>query len=277
MQPRCLTIGIVTRGRVELALKTATETLKNCTADTQIVILGDRDDGWRGVEVPRQIILDIHEREDSVAAKSNRLMRIAPADAYMHMVDYVPQITPGFDQKILDAAALFTDGIGCVYQRLANLSFPCYQTVTAEMAAVMGHFYVEYFPYWFIDHWLDDICRMTGRYVYAEGDVMFYPRPGNGKTQDFREPALWATLYDALYLEREAIAERLFAAMDIQEFQKAILRAQWPLVHQRSRMVNNIVRDMKGDAPHDERYERIRARGIAMLEKLYYELEKRAA
>ena len=272
-----LTIGIATRGRAALVGKVATDTLRNCRADTRIVVLADADDDLSALKVPSDVIVDVQPRPDTVAAKWNRMQAVAPARVYMAMVDYRGQCTAGFDQNILNAAELFPDGIGAVYQHMANLSFPAYQCVTARMADLMGHIYVEHFPYWFVDHWLDDICRMTGRYVYAEGETVVYPRPGNGGTQDFREPALWGTLYDALYLEREAIAERLFAAMHIPEWQKAVFRAQWPLVHHRSRMVNDMVRGMQGNAPHDERYAKIRAKAAILLQNLYQDLEKRAA
>ena len=277
MTQESLTIGIATRGRAELAGKVAEHTLRHCRADTRIVVLADADDDLGAMVLPRDVILDVRPREDTVAGKWNRMMTAAPAQVYMAMVDYRAQNTPGFDRNILNAAALFPDGIGAVYQHMANLSFPAYQCVTARMADIMGHFYVEYFPYWFVDHWLDDICRMTGRYVYAEGETVAFPRPGNGGTQEFREPGLWATLYDALQQEREAIAEKLFISMLIPEWQKDVLRAQWPLVQQRSQALNSIVRGMTGNAPFDDRYNRIRAAGISRLETLYYELERRAA
>jgi hypothetical protein len=277
--PETLTIGIVTRGRKKVVAQTALETLKNVREKgTKIVILADHDDDLEGLVLPEGVILNVGRREDSVAGKWNRMLRLFPADVYMGMCDYRYQATPGFDTRILEGASLFKDGIGCVVQHLANLSFPAYQCVTSKMAEIMGHFYVEHFPYWFVDHWLDDICKMTGRYVYAEGETAVFPRPGNGGTQDFREPALWASLYDALCGEREEIANRLLAEMDITDDQRAILRAQWPLIHQRSRMINGMVRGMEGNAPHDERYNRIRAKGVEKLTEIYNELtEKRAA
>jgi len=276
MTMQSLTIGIATRGRAELAAKVATSTLRHCRADTRIVVLADADDDLGAMVLPREVVLDVQERPDTVAAKWNRMTTVAPAQVYMAMVDYRSQITPGFDRKILDAASLFPDGIGAVYQHMANLSFPAYQCVTARMADIMGHIYVEHFPYWFVDHWLDDICRMTGRYVYAEGETAVHERP-DGKTQEFREPALWGTLYDALQQEREEIAEKLFISMHIPEWQKDVLRAQWPLVHQRSQMINNLVRGMTGNAPFDERYLRVRNSAISRLETIYYDMERRAA
>ena len=272
-----LTIGIATRGRAELVSKVATDTLRNCRADTRIVVLADADDDLSALSVPSEIIVDVQPRPDSVGEKWNRMSDLAPAQVYMVMNDYISQATPGFDRNILQSASIFNDGIGAVYQHLLNLTFPVFQAVTAKMFQIMGGIFPTYFPYWFADHWLDDICKMTGRYVYSDGQTVVHPRPGTGATQDLREPWLWATLYDALYLEREAIAERLFCAMHIPEWQKEVLRAQWPLVHQRSRMINDIARGMQGNAPHDERYAKIRAKAAILLQNLYQDLEKRAA
>lgn len=275
---KSLTIGIVTRGRRELVQWTALETLRNAREPgTKIVVLADHDDeDMLNAVLPEGVILDIRQREDSVGAKWNRMMSIAPADVYMAMCDYRPQSTPGFDTNILDAARVFPDGIGCVTQRLANLSFPTYQCLTAKTVELMGHFYVEHFPYWFVDHWLDDLSKMTGRAIYAPGETVVGKRPGPG-TQDFREPGLWAALYDALYEEREAEAEKWLAAMDEPDWRKDMLRRNWPMVHERSRMINSIVRNMEGNAPFDERYSRIRAIGAAKLTEKFHELERRAA
>lgn len=272
-----LTIGIATRGRKQVAAQTATETLRNVReAGTKIVILADHDDDWSNMVLPQGVILDVRQREDSVAGKWNRLPSIAPADVYLAMCDYRYQATPGFDTGILRAASVFHDGIGCVAQHLANLSFPAYQAPTAKMVKIMGGLYVEHFPYWFVDHWLDDICKMIGRYACAEGETAVLPRPGNGGTQDFREPSLWATYYDAMEADREDMANCLLAEMDVSDAQRAILRAQWPMIHQRSRMINGMVRGMEGNAPFDDRYRRIREKATSRMLEIYENMKEAA-
>ena len=54
--------------------------------------------------------------------------------------DYTPHITPGWDTKVLEAASVFPDGIGVVYNHLANLSFPGMVTATAELVEKMVYF-----------------------------------------------------------------------------------------------------------------------------------------
>lgn len=259
-----LTIGIATRGRRELAQRTALETLRNCDLDTtRLIILADSDDDV-AYDLPANVIINVQPRGDSIAEKWNRMPSIAPADVYMPWVDYCHQATPGFDTKILQAATLFHDGIGCVYHDLANMSFPFGQAVTARMAEIMGEIYPTMFPYWFVDHWLDDICRMTGRFVHAHGDTTVMPRPSG--THELREPAFWAVLFDALRPKREEAANRLLAHMDEPEWRKDMLRAQWPLIHQRSMMVNNVVRNIpENDTSRDERYLRIKSNAMEHL------------
>ncbi len=272
-----LTIGIATRGRYDLLSTTIKHTRDNIREkDTKLVALFDDDDPTiKYAAVHKEVILSVKPREDSIGAKWNRMISLAPADVYLAMVDHSPQVTPGFDTKILQAAQVFPDGIGCVYSHMANLSFPSYQAPTARMVEIMGGIYPTYFPYWFVDHWLDDICRMTGRYVFADTAVDSSRRPG---TQDFRDPPLWAALYDALQSEREYMAEMLLEQMEEPAWKKEQLRMNWPLVHQRSRMINGLVRAMPGtDKSTDARYERIRANGISMIQNALNQLERKAA
>jgi hypothetical protein len=55
------------------------------------------------------------------------------------MVDYVAFVTPGFDERVLEAAEVFPDGIGVVYNHLANLSFPFMNAVTKGYVEKPGH------------------------------------------------------------------------------------------------------------------------------------------
>lgn len=268
-----LSIGIGTRGRAETVLKTAETTLANIElADTSLVVLGDHDDEeLKTTRFPAGVILNIQQREDSLGGKWNRLLRIAPADVYLVMVDYAPNVTKGFDRKLVEAAGRFKDGIGVLCNHLANLSFPTSQAVTHRMAEVMGGVYPEHFPYWFVDHWLDDLSRMVGRLSFVDFQVDIHKRPG---TQEMREPALWAALYDALEHERESVANKLLSAMDEPEWRRELLRSSWPLIHQRSRMINSLVRQMPAkEHGIDSRYLRIRAKAHEKLKDTLSMLE----
>jgi hypothetical protein len=275
-----LTIGIATRGRPGMLLETVRETMANVRhPETRLVVIADADDrqtvdAWKCDD--DRVTLCVMERPDSVAEKWNHMVKVQPADVYLHQADDGAHVTHGFDLRILDAASLFPDGIGVIYGHMANLSFPNTQAFTSRWVALTGGLFVTHFPYWFIDHWVDDVARMVGR-IAAADVIVNDRRPG---TMERRDPALWATLYDALYMERRAMAERIFAAPDFicGEWQKDVLRSTWHLIEERSRALNSIVRGMTEiDHTTDERYERIKAHGIKRLMSAYHGLEKRAA
>ena len=50
-----------------------------------------------------------------------------------------------------------------------------YQAPTAGLVAKLGYIYNPEYPFWFVDHELDDICRMIGRYVCVDVDVSTAP------------------------------------------------------------------------------------------------------
>lgn len=258
-----LTIALATRGRHEMLAWTINRTMENIGLDdTRLVILADEDDHpTNGLTVrDERVVVSVAPREESLGGKYNRALRLAPADVYMAMVDYAPHVTPGFDAAVLEAARLFPDGIGVIYNHMANLSFPSLNAVTARWAEMTGGIYPEIFPYWFVDHWLDDLARMTDRMACADVRVDVSNRPG---TQEQREPTFWGTVFDSLALERRRMANLIIDAMDEPQWRKAVLRSRMHLVEERSRLINTIVRSMSAsEESSDPRYQRIRARAL---------------
>jgi len=270
-----LSISLASRMGMHLLPTTIKTTLANIErADTRLVVCLDEDDKDSrdyldyGFLSDDRVIVSIEPQEDSLGEKYNRVLRIAPADVYLVMVDYAPFTTPGFDAKILRAAEIFPDDIGIIYNHLANLSFPEINAVTHRLAELMGGIYPPWFPYWFVDHWLDDIGRMIGRIVAVDVEIDAWRRPG---TRFMREPAFWATLYDALGVERREIANRIMDAMWGSSFQKDMLRAGWPLIEERAFILNEQVRQKYGNVmrtPIDDRYARIKERAIVKMHEL---------
>jgi hypothetical protein len=278
-----LAINLCTRGRPDLLLQTIERTLPNISReDTVLMISADEDDelavtalahrGWTGGFSEGGVITDIRPREGSLGAKYNRaLERVPDATCFLAMVDYAPHITPGFDQKILDAAALFPDGIGVVYNRYANMTFPQINAVTKRWCELQGgYFYPPYFPYWFIDHWLDDIARITGRIAYADVEIDTAPRPG---TQNMRDLAFWSEFFARLYIERRRIAHDIIKVLDEPDWRKQLLYAHHPPIEQRSLWVSQGVtqgaaeteRQMGAKDAPDAEYLRLRAAAEAMM------------
>lgn len=291
-----LAINLATRGRRTLLMQTVMSTLENISRrDTVFMVSADADDrptidalkllqGMAGDRV--ELLVSIEPREDTVGAKWNRVLKAVPdADVYMPMCDDAPVITPRFDDKILAAASRWPDGIGVVFNHLENLSFTGIQAVTHDFAALMGYIYPEHFPYWFVDHWLSDIAELIDRIAFADVRLdCVTNRNDGGPTMEKREPAFWATFYDACHLKRRALARDIINKhlMDLQ-WRKEILLERHPLVEGYSTMINGGVRGMPGDGPPaDERYLRVKAAAIAMMKnELLPELQaderKRAA
>src|SRR5262249_59440327 len=109
-----LSIILATRCRPGLLARTVETTLSNIRhPGTKLVIAADDDDvGTVGLKDrlgdPR-IVWSVKPREDSLGTKYNRVMSVAPAEVYTAMVDHSPHITPGFDEKILEAAQVYPD------------------------------------------------------------------------------------------------------------------------------------------------------------------------
>ncbi len=276
-----LAISLATRNRPALLRDTLTRTLANIqNKNTSLVIMADADDAPTIAEAERiikdvpcvgQVSLNVREREDTVAAKWNRVLE-EPADVYTYACDDCAHVTPGFDDLILKAASLFPDGLGFVLSPLCNASFAHTYALTAPMVAALGYLFPPYFPYWFVDHWIDDIARLTQRIAVANWALDATKSP---PTMEMREPAWWATWFDAAYLIRRKIAHDIIHKLDEPDWRKEMICSQYPLVEYRSRWVNESVRAQfragQLSARHDlndPRYQRVRARAVEMVPQL---------
>jgi hypothetical protein len=270
---KSLAINLVTRGRPEMAVAWVKTTLKNVRSPaTKIMVSADWDDQptvaalqdiWDG-----RFELDVREREDSLGAKHNRVLDVFPdAALYMMGVDDGPHITPGFDKLILKAARTWPDGYVIVQNHLENLSFPSIQAVSRKIVEKMGFAWPPYWPYWFGDHWIDDIARMTGRAVFVDIQT---DRAQVPPTQERRDIDFWAELYNRLYEQRETQVIEIVCAPDFRatSVQRRALMRNRILVRERSTILNAIaVRDTIGSetAADSPRHERLRAKAEEMV------------
>lgn len=280
-----LVISLATRGRPERLIDTVSKSVANWTdPNTVLIVQADEDDratidvckaqGWRwcggdggGVGI------DIRPREDTIAAKWNRALKV-PGDVYLVAADDDPYVTPGYDTKIIEAAKRFPDGIGMVYGHLANLSFSGAVAPTRKLCELMGgKIFPEYFPYWFCDHWTDDVARIIGRLSFAN---IRTDQSKPGVTQEMREPGWWATWFDAAYLMRRKQAHDIIDRLgSMSDWQYDLLKTHHPLIEVRSRMINHGVRAQNdqlsqwaGSLKPDERYNRVKQRAIDMVPHL---------
>lgn len=238
-------------------------------------------------KLPPQVMVSVAPREDSRGAKYDRALSVAPADVYLPAVDCAPLLTDGFDQIILDKAALFPDGIGVVHTPfLGRGTFPPgLQAITAGLVRKLGYIYNHEYPFWFIDHEIHDIGRLIGRYFQANVD--FRPelwRPAN--TIRLRDVAFWATYYDMMALERRAKARAIIKGQDFltPDWQKFDLLENFQVIENEAFNINQNVRNsaahleaQRGDkGPPDEGYLRAKAKAEAKLNELHSKLRKAA-
>ena len=227
-------------------------------------------------------MVSVKKREDSRGEKYDRALTEAPADVYLPAVDCAPFVSEGFDVAILEKARLFPDGIGCVYTPMVNASFPGLQAPTAKLVEKLGHIYNHEYPFWFIDHELDDISRMIGRFVFA--NVKFEPRPYRpGTTIRLRDLEFWTAYYDLMSIERRAKAREIIMGKDFQSPQwlKEVLANSYQVVEARSRNINAGVRNnakaieaQRGDPnPPDEGYLRAKAKAVIKMNDLLRTLQ----
>ncbi len=270
-----LVISLATRARPAMVVETIKRSLPNWTnKDTIMQVQLDHDDpasleALTNAKLRDRVLLNVQQREDTVAGKWNRVLSL-PADVYSIAGDDDPYITYGYDDKILEAAKRFPDGIGMVYGHLANLSFTGSLSMTRKMADMLGYIQPEYFPYWFCDHWTDDVVKMIGRISFADIRTDQSKAPD---TMERREIGWWTTFFDACYLKRRKEAR---AIIDSDEFMgepwhKELLRAHHPLIEHRSRVLNGFVRAQTPASTlslKEERYVRIKQKALNMLDDL---------
>lgn len=272
-----LVISLATRGRPEQLVETVTKTAANLVLpNTEYIIQVDEDDKptidlLSRVPLDKRVKVNVGPREDTIAEKWNRAQE-EEADVYMSAADDDPFTTHGFDGKILDAASLFPDGIGVVYGHLANASFPCAAGWTRKWVDQLGYIFPEYFPYWFVDHWTDDLARITGRISVADVRT---DQSKVGKTQEMREPGWWASWFDAAHLIRRKEAFKIIDALDEPQWRKEMQKSTHPIVEYRSRWINDGVRrqneqlsNWSGLDNTDPRYVRLRDKAVAMIPEL---------
>lgn len=278
-----LVISLATRDRPEQLISTIKRSIVNWThPETVMQVQLDEDDPvpleyLTKAKLHERVLINVKPREDTVAAKWNRALEI-PADVYLVVGNDDPVATPGYDTKILEAAKRLPDGIGMVYGHLANLSFSGVVAPTAGLCRKMGYIQPEYFPYWFCDHWTDDIARMIGRISVADVRT---DQSRAGRTQEMREPSWWSMFFDACYLKRRREARAIIDSPDFagEEWQKELLRTHHLLIEQRSRGVNQSVRmdrnvqTMASMDLNNERYLRVKRKAQAMLPSILGDTE----
>lgn len=258
-------------------LDTVEEALSNLRlSSTRIMISVDDDDALTIRALNRlpddaRLVPCVRKREDALGEKYNRVL-FMPATLYTHMSDYAPCTTPGFDAYMLEAASLWPDGIGVVFSNPVNHSFAGIYGVTKGLADKLGWFFPPYFPYWFVDHWIDDIARLIGRISHAA--VTIDTPGGKPGTQELRELPFWTRVFDAGRYFRRRQAANIITSPDFEApaWEKQLLLRNRALLEHRSMFISDSAREMAIGLdqqpeldPPDERYLRVKARALVLM------------
>ncbi len=272
-----LVVSLPTRGRPDRLIETIKRNLMCLSRPNTLLMVQVDDDDIETIKATKhfdqrdRVFVSIGPREDTIAAKWNRALG-EDADVYTCLGDDDPLSVLHTDEKILQAAALFPDGIGAVYGHLANASFSGVISFTKRFVESLGYLQPEYFPYWFCDHWTDDVARLTGRIAFADVRT---DQSRVGKTMELREPAWWATWFDACYMYRREQAHRIIDKLDEPLWRLKMQRDVAPLIEFRSKWINDNVRAnaknleaWSGLGKPDERYLRVKQKAIDTLPEM---------
>ncbi len=283
---KTLTIGLATRTRPGLLARTVNETLGHIREpDTKLVILADDDDqatqSLRNKLTDERIIWSVEPKPDALGTKYNRMMRVRPADVYLVMVDYAPHMTDGFDTEILAASNVYSDGYAFILNYFATVPFhnvfQQMNAVTHKLAEKMGGIYPEFWPYWFVDHWMQELANRVGRNVFAR---VWVDSTRKQPTIGLRDEYFWGQVFGLLTQEREEMANRILSSEDFKMIPKeheAALRRNWALLDQWSWRINESLDKAIQPGAEDPAYDRLVQKALAIVKPRMEAQKEKAA
>jgi len=203
MKPHISVIAPV-RGRIAM-LDNMLESLIRLAAhpeQVEVVLRADHDDADMVDYLRRRDHLFIvgPRRDGYITLPSliNDAARLSRADLVIVVNDDVEFMTPGWDAKLVDAAALYPDGIFNLgvdtVLNNANFVFPCVHRRTME---VLGCFYDERIVY--TDIWLRDVMEPFGRAIRVDNVVIRHNWTGMTRDQQRALGVVHGLGYQDLY------------------------------------------------------------------------------
>jgi hypothetical protein len=276
---------IASRGNPVLLLETLHSILSQSALPTTTAVIGLDDDdphltdARAGLDAlgSRQIVVSIAERADSIGAVYNRCAAAFDADLYINGADDFRILTRGWDALLSQSAEFFPDDIGMLGfgQMPWDSMLPALAAATRGLIEKMGYFMQDFTPYWWMDVWLYEIATMIGRNHYVPIDLeMIAPT----RTRGLREFGYWYAFVDDMRVHRRAIAESILASPEFlvsaerrQELRENLDHVCAEFASGRPVVLDpaNVARiEMGGyDTPDDERYRRIKARSMKVLQE----------
>jgi hypothetical protein len=276
-------VCIASRGRPSELDYTISRTLSlSSNPGTHVSVAIDADDisCWAfEPSAQERCVVNRAPREMSLGAKYNRAAAHAfpGASLFIMGVDDAYMDVEGWDQRLLDAAALFPDGIGVVNfsSRGSMFDLPMGYAVTKKWIEQVGFFCPPYFPFWWHDTWIDELAKMTGRYVWADVPWNLHgaSEKDGHKTQRIREVSWWAKFFDETRPSRAQKALEIIANLDNPPWLSNQLLAEIPgwcdLLLQRNSMCRNegwkFEKRFGAIIEADPGYDQIRSEAVEML------------
>jgi hypothetical protein len=287
MRAKRIAFCVASRGNPRQLFESLKRTLHSCALPATKAIVGlDADDptlaeaeALLGALGGGRIVVSTAPREDSIGAVYNRCAAAVDADIYLNAADDFMILTPGWDALVAKEASVFPDGIGMIGVGplpFPNSVLPAVEATTRGLIDKMGYFIQPHTPYWWMDNWLYEIAAMIGRTHYMPMDVEFV---GPMRTRGLREIVYWANFFSKMRAHRCAIAKSILSSPDLlmsAERRQELFDGMDDMCAMFERSLAFLIEraSVEGaeavgfDAPDDERYRRIKARSMRVLEEL---------
>lgn len=277
-EPDLITVLCPTRSRPELLDKAVALIDRHTSRKDQvnICLLVDNDDlptcslihsGWsEKFDIKVSCLID--DPTITLGDGLNKLWQSAPnGGIYVYMGDDHQMLTSNWDLTLRDT---FDSGPKdrCLIAQIRDLRRTSEDliiwAVTAEWLNTIGRFVPPYFPFWFIDMWVDHVSIMAGRKVKSGIEMESVGGEGHG-TQNLWNLAYWYRFFHLLLFERVQEAHKilhntgknptaahsqtgLLAEHHLQNYEN------WAMSQIDERKLSQVQRDnLSGDSQPDER------------------------
>ena len=239
--PDHISLLLPTRGR-PVMLQNLFDSIKETTLDKRLIDLWvyvDEDDELTRSFIDSKVWIkygfDINwivEEKLNVGPGQldNELWKKCAANSgiYMGLADDYIFVTKHWDEVVRQAFRRYPDRILLAYpEDPVAPGVVTFVILSAEWLNISGRLFPEYFPFWFVDAWIDQVAQMIQRKVKL--DMRMEPQGGKGKTQGMKNLVFWDRFFDNMLDERINEADALRRAIyppESQEYQKSVQEAQ---------------------------------------------------
>jgi hypothetical protein len=119
--------------------------------------------------------------------------------------------SPGWDEAVRRTLNAYGDrvALGHIPDALVGGNRVTIICGTSELFDLMGYFVVPYFPFWFMDAWVDEIARLVLRRPTISIDMAAQEPDIRRKTKGMRNLPFWFAFFCELDIERREIIDRI--------------------------------------------------------------------